>query len=59
MNLRQRFAKMQNHVCIVKLLSKFRVECSKNTPEIIHAHPKRIIIQPTNGIHLSIISRKR
>ncbi|XP_026760054.2 cytochrome P450 6B5-like [Galleria mellonella] len=53
-----RFAKMQSRICIVKLLSKFRVERSKNTMEEMKFDPMRIVMTPADGILLNILRRK-
>ncbi|XP_059061356.1 cytochrome P450 6B5-like [Achroia grisella] len=53
-----RFAKMQSRICIIKLLSKFRVERSKNTMEEIKFDPMRVVIAPVDGIMLNIVRRK-
>ncbi|KOB75101.1 Cytochrome P450 6B46 [Operophtera brumata] len=52
-----RFAKVQSRVCISKLISKFRVEASKNTPDVIEMNPKRPIMGPNGGIYLRIVKR--
>ncbi|CAH2049424.1 unnamed protein product, partial [Iphiclides podalirius] len=53
-----RFAKVQSKVCITKLLSKFRVEPSKNTLIKMNYDPMRLIISPAGGIPLNIVRRK-
>ncbi|KAJ0175188.1 hypothetical protein K1T71_009329 [Dendrolimus kikuchii] len=53
-----RFAQTQSRVCIVKLLSKFRIEPSKNTQRKMEFEPKRVIIAPAGGIYLNIVKRK-
>ncbi|KOB71358.1 Cytochrome P450 Cyp6b29 [Operophtera brumata] len=52
-----RFAKVQSRVCISKLLSKFRVEMSKNTPAQVKMNPKRNLMGPNGGIPLRIVKR--
>ncbi|KOB66171.1 Cytochrome P450 Cyp6b29 [Operophtera brumata] len=51
------FAKVQSQVCISKLLSKFRVEMSKNTPAQVEMDPKRNLMGPNGGIPLRIVKR--
>ncbi|KAJ0175190.1 hypothetical protein K1T71_009331 [Dendrolimus kikuchii] len=53
-----RFAQTQSRVCIAKLLSKFRVEPSKNTKRELKYDPKRSIVGPSGGIHLNVVKRK-
>ncbi|XP_037292329.1 cytochrome P450 6B2-like isoform X1 [Manduca sexta] len=53
-----RFARLQGSVGLVKLLSKVRVEPSKNTQKIMDIEPNRIIIGPKGGVRLNIIQRK-
>ncbi|XP_030020085.2 cytochrome P450 6B2 [Manduca sexta] len=53
-----RFARLQGATGLVKLLSKVRVEPSKNTPPIMEIEPKRVIVGPKNGIQLKLIPRK-
>ncbi|CAH2049425.1 unnamed protein product, partial [Iphiclides podalirius] len=53
-----RFAKVQSKVCIAKLLSKFRVEPSKNTLPTMKFDPRRLVVSPAGGIPLNIIRRK-
>ncbi|CAH1637380.1 unnamed protein product [Spodoptera littoralis] len=53
-----RFGRVQSQLCIVKVLSKFRVEPSKNTDRNLKVTPHRAIIGPKGGIHLNIIPRK-
>ncbi|XP_013140579.1 PREDICTED: cytochrome P450 6B5-like [Papilio polytes] len=55
--LGMRFAKWQSQVCIVKFLSKFRVEPSKNTPVALKYDPNRLFIFPVGGIPLNVLSR--
>ncbi|XP_068622686.1 cytochrome P450 6B5-like [Battus philenor] len=52
-----RFAKLESKVAIVKLLSKFRVESSKNTPVNITFDPMRVVVFPEGGIYLKFIRR--
>ncbi|KAJ8718431.1 hypothetical protein PYW08_002668 [Mythimna loreyi] len=53
-----RFGKLQSQLCIVKILSKFSVEPSKNTDRNLKVAPHRAIIGPEGGIRLNIIPRK-
>ncbi|KAJ8718428.1 hypothetical protein PYW08_002665 [Mythimna loreyi] len=53
-----RFARLQSQLCIAMMLSKFRVEPSKNTNFNLQVDPDRFIIGPYGGIHLNIIPRK-
>ncbi|XP_014363275.2 cytochrome P450 6B5 [Papilio machaon] len=52
-----RFAKWQSQVCIVKFLSKFRVEPSKNTPLDFKYNPTRLFAFPTSDINLNVVKR--
>ncbi|XP_039749953.1 cytochrome P450 6B1-like [Pararge aegeria] len=52
------FAKIQSRVCLMKLLSNFRVETSMSTPTTIEIDPQRIVSAPKGGIHLNLITRK-
>lgn len=52
-----RFAKVQSKVCIVKFLSKYRVDLCKKTPNTLIYDPWRAIIGPKGGIYLNIIRR--
>ncbi|KAM3958200.1 cytochrome P450 6B2-like [Aphomia sociella] len=53
-----RFAKLQSSVCIIKLLSKFRVEASVNTLKEMRFDPRRVVMTPSDGIVLNIFPRK-
>ncbi|XP_059061355.1 cytochrome P450 6B2-like [Achroia grisella] len=53
-----RFARVQSQICIIKLLSKFRVEKSKNTMEEMKFDPLRIVMTAVDGILLDIVPRK-
>ncbi|XP_059061353.1 cytochrome P450 6B2-like [Achroia grisella] len=53
-----RFAKLQSSICIIKLLSKFRVEPSENTLKEMQFDPKRVVMSPFGGILLNIVKRK-
>nr|QLI62169.1 cytochrome P450 20 [Streltzoviella insularis] len=52
-----RFAQTQSRVCIVKMLSRFRVEPSPNTKLTMEYNPYRVILSPDNGIRLNIVPR--
>ncbi|XP_013140398.1 PREDICTED: cytochrome P450 6B1-like [Papilio polytes] len=52
-----RFAKLQSEVCIVKFLSKFRVESSKKTQKDLQFDPMRLFAFPVGGIYLNLIRR--
>ncbi|XP_026749508.2 LOW QUALITY PROTEIN: cytochrome P450 6B5-like [Galleria mellonella] len=52
-----RFAKIQSRICMVMLLSKFRVESSKNTMKEVRFHPKRLVMTPADGIMLNLVRR--
>ncbi|XP_045538876.1 cytochrome P450 6B5-like [Papilio machaon] len=52
-----RFAKVQSRICVVKFLSKFRVEPSKKTPMVLEYDPMRIFLFPKGGIHLNVLCR--
>ncbi|XP_075979897.1 cytochrome P450 6B2-like [Anticarsia gemmatalis] len=53
-----RLAKIQSRVCVIKLLSKFRVEPSKNTQLNMKFDPRRFLLTPKGGIYLNIMPRK-
>ncbi|KAM3958201.1 cytochrome P450 6B2-like [Aphomia sociella] len=53
-----RFAKLQSSICIIKLLSKFRVELSENTMKEMQFDPTRQLMSPSDGILLNVIRRK-
>ncbi|XP_013140373.1 PREDICTED: cytochrome P450 6B1-like [Papilio polytes] len=53
-----RFAKLQSRVCIVKFLSKFRVEISKKTPSTFKYDAMRLFAFPVDGIYLNIVRRQ-
>ncbi|XP_014365966.2 cytochrome P450 6B5-like [Papilio machaon] len=56
--LGMRFAKWQSQVCIVKFLSKFRVEPSKNTQFDFEYNPTRLFAFPAGDINLNIVRRQ-
>ncbi|XP_013140623.1 PREDICTED: cytochrome P450 6B1 [Papilio polytes] len=55
--LGMRFAKWQSEVCIVKVLSKYRVEPSKKTPEKFNYDPMRLFALPKGGIYVNMVPR--
>ncbi|XP_034830081.1 cytochrome P450 6B1-like [Maniola hyperantus] len=52
------FARIQSRVFLMKFLSNFRVETSKNTQATIKFHPGRVLSSPKDGIYLNLIPRK-
>ncbi|XP_026760052.2 cytochrome P450 6B5-like [Galleria mellonella] len=52
-----RFAKVQSSICIIKLLSKFRVEPSENTLKEMHFDPMRGVLTPSDGLLVNIVQR--
>ncbi|XP_045765847.1 cytochrome P450 6B6-like [Maniola jurtina] len=52
------FARIQSRVFLMKLLSNFRVETSKNTQTTITFNPGRVVTAPKDGIYLNLIPRK-
>ncbi|XP_013174122.1 PREDICTED: cytochrome P450 6B5-like [Papilio xuthus] len=52
-----RFAKWQVQVCIIKFLSKFRLEPSSKTMAEFKYGPKRLFVYPESGIYLNILPR--
>ncbi|KAI8422894.1 hypothetical protein MSG28_014008 [Choristoneura fumiferana] len=52
-----RFAQTQIKVCMMKLLSQFRVEPSENTPKQLKCEPKRMLQEPKGGLRLNLIRR--
>ncbi|XP_059061359.1 cytochrome P450 6B2-like [Achroia grisella] len=53
-----RFAKLQSSICIIKFLSKFRVEPSKNTLTEMKFDPQKAVMSPHGGIFVNIMKRK-
>lgn len=53
-----RFGKLQSQLCIAKILSKFEVEPSKNTPKKLEIEPDRVLIGPKGGLRLKLVPRK-
>ncbi|XP_013174171.1 PREDICTED: cytochrome P450 6B5-like [Papilio xuthus] len=52
-----RFAKWQSQVCIIKFLSNFRVEPSKNTQLKFKYNPTRLFVFPSGDINLNVVKR--
>ncbi|KAJ8718389.1 hypothetical protein PYW08_002626 [Mythimna loreyi] len=52
-----RFAQLQFGICMVKVFSKFRVECSKNTVDKITITPMRLLLTPSEKIYLRLVRR--
>ncbi|KAG6453022.1 cytochrome P450 6B5 [Manduca sexta] len=55
--LGMRFAKLQFKACVVKLLSKFRVEPSRRTKDEYFINPRRSLLCPEGGIYLNFVPR--
>ncbi|XP_035447005.2 cytochrome P450 6B2 isoform X7 [Spodoptera frugiperda] len=53
-----RFGKLQSQLCIAKILSKFEVVPSKNTPKKLEIEPDRVLIGPKGGLRLKLVPRK-
>uniref|UniRef100_A0A2A4J0C5 unspecific monooxygenase n=1 Tax=Heliothis virescens TaxID=7102 RepID=A0A2A4J0C5_HELVI len=53
-----RFGRLQSLLCITKILSKFRIEPSKNTDRNLQVEPHRGLIGPKGGIRVNIVPRK-
>ncbi|XP_061712886.1 cytochrome P450 6B2-like [Cydia pomonella] len=52
-----RFARVQSWVCIIRLLSKFRLEAGKNTVRSFSNNPYRIVIAPNKTIYVNVYPR--
>ncbi|XP_063533630.1 cytochrome P450 6B5-like [Cydia strobilella] len=52
-----RFARVQTYVCIIRLLSKFRLEASKNTVRSFSYNPYRIVMGPSKILYVNIYPR--
>ncbi|XP_063534364.1 cytochrome P450 6B2-like, partial [Cydia strobilella] len=52
-----RFARVQSWVCIIRLLSKFRLEAGKNTIRSFSHNPYRIVVAPNKPVYLNIYPR--
>ncbi|KAH9641142.1 hypothetical protein HF086_009198 [Spodoptera exigua] len=57
--LGSKFAQLQFSICIVKILLKYRVECTKNTPETLSYTPMRLLLTPNERINLRLVSRDK
>ncbi|XP_035447638.2 cytochrome P450 6B6 [Spodoptera frugiperda] len=57
--LGQKFAQIQFGICMVKILLKYRVECTKNTPESITYTPLRLLLTPNERIYLRLVNRDK
>ncbi|CAH0587992.1 unnamed protein product [Chrysodeixis includens] len=53
-----RFGRLQSVLCVVKMLSKFRIEPSKNTTRDLRVKPSKNLIGPDGGIHVNIVPRR-
>ncbi|KAI8421261.1 hypothetical protein MSG28_008310 [Choristoneura fumiferana] len=52
-----RFAQVQSRICVIRLLSKFRLEPSKNTVRSLQFDPYRTVLCPKTGFHVNIFPR--
>ncbi|XP_063381232.1 cytochrome P450 6B4-like [Cydia fagiglandana] len=52
------FAQVVSRVCLVKLLSQFRVEPSKNTPRQIEYDPTRTVLYPKGSLPIHFVKRE-
>uniref|UniRef100_A0A0K8TV66 unspecific monooxygenase n=1 Tax=Epiphyas postvittana TaxID=65032 RepID=A0A0K8TV66_EPIPO len=52
-----RFAQVQSRICIIRLLSKFKLEPSKNTVRSFQFDPYRGVLSPKGGFHVNIFPR--
>ncbi|XP_063366285.1 cytochrome P450 6B5-like [Cydia amplana] len=53
-----RFALVQSRVCIIRLLSRFRLEAGSNTALSVSYDPRRIPLTPDKPIYVNFYSRK-
>ncbi|XP_061717334.1 cytochrome P450 6B5-like [Cydia pomonella] len=53
-----RFAQVQSRVCIIRLLSRFRLEAGRNTSLRFSYDPRRIPLTPDKPIYVNFYSRK-
>lgn len=53
-----RFAKVQSRVCAVRLLQRFRLEPTKDTPREIRYNPNRILLTILGGCKMNILPRE-
>ncbi|XP_063362387.1 cytochrome P450 6B2-like [Cydia amplana] len=52
-----RFARVQSWVCIIRLLSKFRLEAGKNTVRSFSNNPYRLIMAPNKTLYVNVYPR--
>ena len=52
-----RFGRLQSLLCMIKILSTFKVEPSKKTKWNLGVAPHRGLIGPDGGIYLNIVPR--
>ncbi|XP_073952755.1 cytochrome P450 6B2-like [Choristoneura fumiferana] len=52
-----RFAQVQSRICVIRLLSKFRLEPSKNTVRSFQFDPYRGVLSPKGGLQVNIFPR--
>ncbi|XP_063538311.1 cytochrome P450 6B5-like [Cydia strobilella] len=52
-----RFARVQSSVCIITLLSKFRLEAGKNTVRSFSINPYRVVISPNKPLYVYVYPR--
>ncbi|XP_022824782.1 cytochrome P450 6B6-like [Spodoptera litura] len=57
--LGSKFALLQFSICMVKLLLKYRVECTKDTPESLTYTPTRLLLTPNERIYLRLVNRDK
>ncbi|KAI8421254.1 hypothetical protein MSG28_008309 [Choristoneura fumiferana] len=50
-----RFAQVQSRICVIRLLSKFRLEPSKNTVRSFQFDPYRGVLSPKGGLQIIFI----
>ncbi|XP_047994992.1 cytochrome P450 6B4-like [Leguminivora glycinivorella] len=53
------FAEVITKVCLLKLLTQFRVEPSKNTPPQVEYDPTKTVLCPKNSILINFVKRER
>ncbi|XP_063369398.1 cytochrome P450 6B5-like [Cydia amplana] len=53
-----RFAQMQSWVGLAKLLLRYRVEPSAQTPRQFTYEPHRVMLYPQGGFHINIVTRE-
>ncbi|XP_048006886.1 cytochrome P450 6B5-like [Leguminivora glycinivorella] len=53
-----RFAKVQSRVCAARLLRRFRLEPTDNTPRELRYNPNRIVLTIIGGCKLNLLPRK-